>query len=81
VPVLPGCEIRLASMAMHGSMPELAGVGSGKIKSRREWFFRRRARSVESTWARGHGRGRSKLERTESSAPESRYVSNSPPNV
>jgi hypothetical protein len=34
VPVLPGCEIQLASMAMHGSMPELAGANSGKIKSR-----------------------------------------------
>jgi hypothetical protein len=34
LPVPPGCEIRVASMAMQGTMPELVGASSGKMKSR-----------------------------------------------
>jgi hypothetical protein len=34
LPVPPGCEIRLASMAMQGTMPQVIDAGSGKFKSR-----------------------------------------------
>jgi hypothetical protein len=51
LPVPPGCEIRVASLAMRGSMPSRVCTRSRKIESRREWFFRCqcRARSVPST--------------------------------